>query len=122
MGFSKFSRIDRVNSLILHALSDITHKDVKDPKVGLFNLTAVETSKDLKYAKVFVSVVGEEPTREETLRILNKLASFLRHRLNQEIRLKNIPELTFHLDRSVDYYHKINELLNQVKKDEEICN
>jgi len=109
-------RIKRVNVLIKETLSDIVKKEVKDPRIGLFSLTDVETSKDLKYAKVFVSVIGEDENRKHALDILNQMSRFLRHRLNDEIKLRTIPELTFHLDTSYDYYQKIDSLLKETKE------
>lgn len=108
-------RMKKIDSLLWETLSEIVRREVKDPTAGLFSLTQVRTSRDLKYSKVMVSVIGEEETRTHTLQILNKLAGYFHHLLNKQVHLRTIPQLTFLLDTSVDYSQKIEELIRQTK-------
>ncbi|MBP7459668.1 MAG: 30S ribosome-binding factor RbfA [Candidatus Delongbacteria bacterium] len=109
-------RIKKIDSLLLETLSDIVRREVKDPTAGIFSLTQVRTSRDLKYSKVMVSVLGEDETRNHTIQILNKLAGYFRHLLNDNVHLRTIPQLTFILDTSVDYSQKIEALIRQTKE------
>ncbi len=116
MARKNYDRIKRVNSLIKQALSDIIKNEVKDPKIGMLSISKVDTTKDLKYAKIYISVLGDNEQRAHTIEVLNKLSRFFMHKLNEEIRIRTIPELTFILDDSMDYYFHIDELLKKAKE------
>jgi len=95
-------------------LTDIIRKEVKDPRIGFFSLTAVEMSPDLRSAKVFVSVLGTDEERSETLTALRSAAGFVRHHLKPRLRMRQIPELDFRDDRSMEHAAQIARAITEM--------
>ncbi len=92
--------------------------DVKDPRImGLVTVTAVEITRDLRHAKVFVSVLGSESQRTATFEGLDNVAPHLRGRVGRALRLRVAPEIEFRNDQSVAHAAHIEQLLAQVRKD-----
>jgi ribosome-binding factor A len=104
-------RMRRVDEAMRAVLSDAIAKDLKDPRVGFVTVTGVKTSPDLRHARVYVSVLGDEPTREAGLAGLRSAHGFLQRRLATELTLKHTPSLTFEYDDSVDRGMRITQLL-----------
>ncbi|MCW2954690.1 MAG: ribosome-binding factor [Conexibacter sp.] len=102
----------RVDGALLAVLSDAITQQLKDPRVGFVTVTAVKTSPDLRYARVYVSVLGDEDEREASLAGLRSAQGFLQKRVASELRLKHTPELSFEYDRSIDHGMRITELLD----------
>jgi ribosome-binding factor A len=92
-------------------LSDAITSELKDPRVGFVTVTAVDTSPDLRHARVFVSVLGEEPVRRRSMDGLRSAHGFLQKRVAGELRLKHTPTLEFAYDDTVDRGQRINQLL-----------
>jgi len=108
-------RIERINSLIRREISEMLQYQVKDPRLGTFiAVTEVATSPDLKFAKVFVSYIGNEEEKGETLSVLAGASGFLRKELAKHLRLRYIPELSFHWDDSIERGDRISRLIDQV--------
>jgi ribosome-binding factor A len=105
-------RMRRVDEGVRQVLSDAL-AEVKDPRVGFVTVTAVETSQDLRHAKVYVSVLGDEGVRRRTLDGLQSAHGFLQRRVAEELRLKHTPTLEFSYDDSVDRGFRIDALLDQ---------
>ena len=91
----------------------IIRRDLKDPRIGFITVTGVETSPDLRSAKVFVSVLGEQPERDDALAGLRSSAGFLQLQIGRELRMRRTPTLDFVYDDSVDKGMRITELLNE---------
>ena len=89
-------------------------ENLKDPRVGYVTVTGVKTSPDLRYTRVYVSVLGDEATREASLEGLHSARGYLQGTLARELRLKYTPSLTFHYDESIDHGMRITELLHEV--------
>src|SRR3954452_5293525 len=106
-------RMRRVDEAVRAVLSDAVTQEVKDPRVGFVTVTSVETSPDLRHAKVFVSVLGTEDEREASLAGLRSAHGFLQRRGAGELRLKHTPALTFLYDPSIDTGMRISELLDE---------
>ena len=106
-------RIRRVDEAVRTVLSDAIAKDLKDPRVGFVTVTGVKTSPDLRYTRVYVSVLGDEATREASLEGLHSARGYLQGTLARELRLKYTPALTFHYDESIDHGMRITELLHE---------
>lgn len=107
-----FNRIDRISELIQKELSQIIHQ-MKDPRVKLVTIAAVKLSKDLAYAKIFVSVLAEE-LAEQNITTLNKAAGFLRTKLAQHIKLRVIPSLLFVYDDTQVRADRLSKLIDSV--------
>jgi ribosome-binding factor A len=108
-------RIERVNNLIRHEISQLLQREVKDPRLSNFvAITAVSTSADLRYAKVFVSCMGTEEEKHQALDGLTAAAGFFRNRLSNNLRLRRIPELSFQWDDSIEHGARILQLIDEI--------
>ena len=107
------ARMRRVNEVIREVLGAAIASEVKDPRIGFVTVTDVDTSSDLRAARVYVSVLGTEEEREETLAGLASAHGFLQGRINAELRLKRTPALSFHYDETVERGIRVSELLDE---------
>lgn len=109
-------RVGRVSEQIKKELSLILQNELKDPRIGFTTITGVEVTNDLSQAKVYLSVMGSDQQKEETLQALAKAKGYMRSELGKRIRLRHTPELIFKLDSSIDYGSRIEELLHQINQ------
>ena len=108
-------RIERVNNLIRQEISELLRREVKDPRLSHFvAVTEVSTSADLRHAKVFVSCISSKEEREETLNALTAASGFFRRELTKQLRLRRIPELSFHWDDSIERGDRLLRLMDQL--------
>lgn len=114
-----FKRADRVSEAIKREVSVMLGQEVKDPSIHFVTVTIVETTDDLRHAKIFVSILGDEKTRQESMEGLERAKGFLRGELGRRLQLRYTPEIQFRLDTSLDHAMKIKGLLNQIKSAEE---
>lgn len=113
-------RTDRLNSLLKEVISEVIKRDVRNPHVTeLVTVTRVQISKDLHYAKVFISVIGTEQEKAQTIDALQSAAGFIAVNASQKVVMRYFPELTFKLDDSVDKHMRIEELLGKITKERE---
>jgi ribosome-binding factor A len=110
-------RLDRVNQLIKEEISTLLQRELKDPRLGFVTVTEVETSKDLRTAKVFVSVLGDERQWAGSLAALESARGFVRNWLRQHLDLRVTPELDFRADRSMEHAARIQALLRDVQQE-----
>ena len=111
-------RIDRINNLIRQEISELLHRQVKDPRLGGFiTVTSVSTSPDLKYAKVYVSQLDAQASKQDILSTLSSAAGFFRRELTKALRLRRVPELSFHWDESIECGARILDLMNQLDQE-----
>jgi ribosome-binding factor A len=106
-------RMRRVDEAMREVLSDAITQDLKDPRIGFVTVTAVDTSPDLRHARVFVSVLGDDNQRKLTLAGLKSAHGFLQRRVAAELRTKNTPTLDFVYDDTADRAERINELIQR---------
>jgi ribosome-binding factor A len=106
------ARMRRVNEAVREVVSSHISGDLKDPRIGFVTVTGVETSPDLRHARVYVSVLGEQSRREDALEGLRSAAGFLQARVGQELRMRRTPTLEFIYDESVARGMRITELLD----------
>jgi ribosome-binding factor A len=111
-------RPESVGREIREVLSDLVQNRLKDPSLGFVTVTAVKVSQDIRYAKVFVSVMGDEAARTGSLEALDRAKAFLRRELSQAIRLRYTPELSFAYDDSIERGARINQLLDGLRAEE----
>ncbi|MCI8364784.1 MAG: 30S ribosome-binding factor RbfA [Eubacterium sp.] len=105
----------RINSEVQREMSQIIREEIKDPRVHpMTSVMAVEVTPDLKFAKIFVSVLGSEEEKEKTMEGLKKSASFARGQLARRMNLRNTPELTFILDHSIEYGVAMSKRIDEV--------
>lgn len=108
-----FSRAARLGDQIQRDLSELIRAELRDPRVGLVTITAVDVSRDLTHAKVFVSSVQGEEAMQSSLRALQHAAGFLRSQLAHGMRTRTVPELHFEEDRSVDRGVRLSQLIDE---------
>jgi ribosome-binding factor A len=107
------SRMRRVNEAVREVLSGHINEDLKDPRIGFVTVTGVDTSPDLRHARVYVSVLGSDEQKEEALEGLRSSAGFLQKQVGAELRMKHTPTLDFQYDDSIDRGMRITELLDK---------
>lgn len=108
-------RIERVNNLIRREISELIQYELKDPRLDSFvTVTEVSTSADLKYAKIFVSSISGKQDEKNILEVLNSAAGFMRTELAGRIRIRRIPELSFHWDDSIEHGDKILRIMDNL--------
>jgi ribosome-binding factor A len=112
-------RVERLNSLLKEVISEVVRKDVRNPHVAnLITITRVEISSDIKHAKVFISVIGTEQEKNDSLEALQSAAGFIAVHASKKVVLRYFPVLTFKLDTSVDKHLRIDELLHQIHEEQ----
>jgi len=108
-------RILRLNSLLKEVLSEVIARDVKNPKLtSLITVTQVEISPDLQHAKVFISVIGPQKEKEETIEALQTAAGFIATTASKKVVMRYFPALTFKLDTTVEKQEKIDSILKEI--------
>ena len=107
------TRMRRVNEVIREVLGGALASEIKDPRIGFVTVTEVDTSPDLRAARVYVSVLGDAEQRERSLEGLRSAHGVLQARINSELRLKRTPALTFHYDESVERGARLSRLLDE---------
>ena len=109
-----YSRTDRISEEIKRELSAVI-RELKDPRLKVMvSVVGVRVTKDLKFAKAFVSVMGSEAEQKASLDALKSAAGFVRREIGSRIRLRIVPEFTFVLDNSIEYGAHINEVLKNL--------
>lgn len=120
MNGQQFERTDRIAPLIMREAEKIIREDLSDPRTKcLFSITHVDVTKDLRYAKVFVSIF-EEDKREGMMKALKSAAGFIRRGVGQAIQLRYTPELLFVLDTSIEYGVHMSKLINDLHIAEDV--
>jgi ribosome-binding factor A len=112
------NRKRRVNEAIRQVLSDALPM-LKDPRIGFVTITGVRTSADLRYATVYVSVLGSERKREQTLEGLGAAHGVLQARVGREVRMKRTPTLTFEYDPTVEEGVRMSKLIDELAPNDE---
>lgn len=108
-------RTERVDELLRQEISSIVTRDVADPRVGFATVTSVETTPDLRHAKVWVSVIGQPEEREATIGALRRAMPFVRRELGTRLRIRRIPDLHVHLDDTADRGTRVLQLLTDLE-------
>ena len=108
-------RTERIDELLRKEIGSIVTRDVRDPRIGFATITSVETTRDLRHAKVWVSVIGQPEEREATVEALRRAMPFVRHELGTRLRIKRIPDLHVHLDDTAERGTRILQLLSELE-------
>jgi ribosome-binding factor A len=115
-------RSERVQEALRQEISKIVQQEIKDSRIGFITITKVELTPDLRYAKVFFSILGETKDKHLALKGLNSAKGYIKGLIADRIKLRFIPELTFKIDESLAYTQDIYNLLEQIKKRKAIEN
>ena len=110
-------RQERVQAQLVEQISDIIHTEMRDPRLGFLTVTGAEISRDLRHAKVYVSVMGDTDARKQSLKVLNGASGMLRGEFARRAHLRVAPELEFQYDDGIERGQHIFELLHSVEAD-----
>jgi len=113
-------RSKKVQVQLKKEISRILHDDLKDPRIGFVTLTRIDLTGDLRYAKVYFSILGDKKVQESSLEGIESATAYIRRLVGQRLKLKYVPELSFRLDRSLEYTIKLEktfEALRNERKD-----
>lgn len=113
-------RTDRLNSLLKEVISEVIHRDVRNPHLPQFvTVTGVSITPDLHYAKVYISVIGTPEVKKQAIAALQSAAGFIATNASKKIVIRYFPDLTFMLDESVDQQMRIDSLLNEIHDEQQ---
>ena len=113
-------RIKRISEEVKRVVSDIISNELKDPRISpMTSLTHVEVTRDLRFAKIYISVLGNEVEKNETLEGLENAKGFIRREIGNRIKLRYVPEPTFSLDDSIEQSIYISKLIDKVNREDE---
>ena len=111
-------RMERINEEVRRELSEILRDEVKDPRIEtpLLSVLKADTTRDLKYCKVYISILGDEKRRDQTAKALKSASGFIRRELAARLNLRNTPEIRFVLDQSIAYGVNMSKKIDEVTK------
>lgn len=113
-------RLGRINEEIKKEVSNIIQYDINDPRLtAMVSVTRVEVTNDLRYAKAFVSIFGTDEAKKESLQALRNSSGFIRREVGHRIKLRYTPEIIIELDKSIEHGMHINDLLSDLKEQDE---
>jgi len=111
-------RQQRVARLLVRQLSDLIRQELQDPRIGFITVTRAEMSADLQHARVYISLMGDDEARANSLAGLQSAAGFLRRRVGRGLKLRHTPEIRFFADESLDAAERIQQLLARTDTEE----
>ncbi len=111
-------RTEQVAEIIKEYVSEAIQRELKDPRLGFVTVTRTEVSSDLKYAKIFFSVLGDEQVKADSLSVLKRASSYLRRELSHRLTMRYVPALQFQFDAAMEHGDKIQRLLKQLAEEE----
>lgn len=112
------NRMIKINDEIQKELSEIIRTEIKDPRISVItSVLKVDTTSDLKYCKVYISVLGDEEQKQEVINVLKNAAGFIRKQIAHNINLRNTPEFKFELDNSLEHGIKMTKLIDELNKE-----
>ncbi|NLN15649.1 MAG: 30S ribosome-binding factor RbfA [Tissierellia bacterium] len=113
-------RINRISEEIRKVISDLLIKGLKDPRISpMTTITSVEVTRDLSYANIYISVLGDEFEKDDTLQGLESAKGFIRKEIGRRVDLRHVPEPKFYLDESIERAIYMTELINKVTKEDQ---
>lgn len=108
-------RLGRISEEIRRIVSNAIMTELKDPRISsMTSITYVEVTRDLRYAKIYISVLGDQQNKEDTLKGLESSKGFIRKEIGENLNLRYTPEPLFYLDKSIEHGFKISKILNDM--------
>ena len=112
-------RPERVQEALRQEISKIVHNELKDPRLGFMTITKVELTKDLRYAKIYFSVLGEPKDKKLALKGLNSAKGYIKNLISRNVKLRFIPEIEFKVDDALEHTKLIYDILDKIKRERE---
>lgn len=110
-------RPGRVQEALRQEISRIVHDELKDPRLGFLTITRVDITKDLRYARIYFSVLGESKDKELALKGLNSAKGYIKSLISKSIKLRFMPEIEFKIDESLEHTKEIGDIIDKLKKE-----
>lgn len=110
-------RPGRVQEALRQEISKIVHGEMKDPRIGFITITKVDLTKDLRYARVYFSILGEDKDKKLALKGLNNAKGYIKGLIADRIKLRYMPEIAFAIDESLEHTKHIYDILDQIKRE-----
>ncbi|XID95084.1 30S ribosome-binding factor RbfA [Paenibacillaceae bacterium WGS1546] len=110
-------RVGRVGEQVKKEISSIIQTELKDPRIGFITVTGVDITNDLSLARVYLSILGSEEQKEETLKAIGRANGFLRSELGRRVKLRHTPAIEFRFDSSIEYGSRIEALLEKINQE-----
>lgn len=113
-------RINRISGEVKKVMSELLYNGLKDPRINsMTTVTAVEVTRDLSFANIYISVLGDDKEKDETLSGLESAKGFIRNEIARRIDIRHAPEPVFHLDESIERGIYMTELIERVNREDE---
>ena len=109
-------KIDRLNNIIMKEVSQILAREIKDNDIQFVTVTAVKTTSDLSFSKIYVTILNDE-RRKETMKALKNASGFIRKELASRIQVRHVPELEFVYDESIEYGKHIEDIIREIHEE-----
>jgi len=110
-------RSEKVQVQLRKEISRILQEDLKDPRIGFVTVTRIDLTGDLRHAKIYFSVFGDEVLQESSVEGIQSAAGFIRRLVGERLKLKYVPELSFRLDRSIEYSMKLERTFERLRNE-----
>jgi ribosome-binding factor A len=110
-------RPERVQEALRQEISSIIHDNLSDPRLGFLTITKVELTKDLRYARIYFSVLGEMKDKRLALKGLNSAKGYIKNMISEKIKLRFMPEIIFKIDESLEHTKQVHDILDKLKKE-----
>jgi len=112
-------RIKRIESAVKREISTLIQTELRDPRIGFITITKVEVTPDLKLAKIYYTVLGDEKSKKSTSIALNNAKKFLKKCVGDALGLRYVPDISFRYDKSMEYTQHIYDILEKIKKEDD---
>ena len=108
-------RSDRVEGQLRKEISKILQEDIKDPRIGFVTITRIDLTKNLRYARIYFSILGDDNAKEESLKGIKSSIGFIRKLIAERMNLRYVPEFYFKLDNSIEYSISLEKTFERIK-------
>ena len=108
-------RSDRVEGQLRKEISKILQEDIKDPRIGFVTITRIDLTKNLRYARIYFSILGDDNAKEESLKGIKSSIGYIRKLIAERMNLRYVPELYFILDNSIEYSINLEKTFERIK-------
>ena len=113
-------RLNRISEEVKRVVSELIQREIKDPRINPFtSVTKVEVTNDLSYANIYISIMGNDDDKQNTLEGLKSARGFIRREIGNRIDLRHAPEPVFHIDESIEHSLYISKLIDKIHKEDE---
>ena len=114
-----FKRSERVREMMIEEISDVIRNELKDPRIGFVTVMDADVANNLRHADIYVSPMGTEDQKKNTIKGITSAAPFIRRLLGQRMKMRYIPEIAFKWDHTLEYSDRINRLLYAIKDEKD---